>query len=329
MTKDLYQEAKVIQQRYRSVEILATEKQKLWQQLQIQVAVKKTQRTQRRRSLAAIVVSWLLGCIGLWFFNQEDTRWFHAKNQERNHCVIANHETVTIQAQCPEPITLTMGRDQVTFTGASQLSRKDKLFYFGYGRARFHIAKRQQQEEPFKMQVSPGFITVLGTEWLLEQSWSHGRLEVVSGTVSFEWFDNQEHTLLTAGDVLTWPRPASTTPDQDHKPVVKDSLNQLQNREHSAVNQDEPLQVIMERFIMLRSQERYHEAADLLKQTLERPQLNSGQQERLLFALGQLLFDQLGDVKAACVLWQDYEKRFPKSRYREKLKIYLANCLGF
>lgn len=182
------------------------------------------------------------------------------------------------------------------------------------GRARFVVEKRPAAS--FTIAVSHGEIVVIGTRFLVEQHPQAGRVAVEEGIVEFRWFDGTPPQRLTTGDALEWPRPMPPELEEEpppppptaKKPAPRMSANDL-----------------MRRLFQLKSQRRFDEAIDLLRDGSRRRDFTEVQRERLSFELGNVL-RQSGRNRQACRHLAEHLARFPSAPRRAEIERSLAEC---
>lgn len=166
----------------------------------------------------------------------------------------------------------------------------------------------QPPGSPVRIQVSGGFIDVLGTRFTVVQKLDSGQVTLHDGHIRF--VDGEESVDLIAGQTLNWPRPAAPAkPDEDPlpSPVLPVRKVPQESRE------------VFERVGALRVRGQFAEAVAELEAALRRPAPQQTR-ERLSFELGSILSYQLKTVSKGCAHWKAHRRTFRGAGYAAEIE---------
>jgi hypothetical protein len=241
-------------------------------------------------------------------------------------CVRDQGGAVEVAAGCAR-VVLAVGPDRVEVPEPARLVPERHAVRLLSGTVRVEAAVRQPGARPLRLAVSHGMVVVLGTRYEVTQRDGSGELLVTHGRVGFDWSDGSGRTILQAGERLAWPRViAPPRPASQPSTSVARPPTPRPPRHGPRVAPDAAVQAIVTRFLQLRSQERYREAAAFARRQAQSSKLTALQRERLSFELGWVLENQLRDHAAACAQWRRHLKTFPASPRAADVRARLRGC---
>lgn len=242
-----------------------------------------------------------------------------------SQCVLLTDDTVS--ASCSAAIRIT--NDSIELAPNTELVVQKRRLRMRRGRARFTVARRKARQPRFELRVSHGTITVLGTQFVVEQTELSGSLEVTKGRVGFSW-DSGEGQVLSAGESIRWP--PESTPDVSESIVEPDTSN-VAKRETAPVKARAPGRAeptgsdeLVRRLLLLRSQGYYQEAASMLRSASRDGRLSRRDRERFSYELGLLYESQLPNLARECRHWRTHTKSFPRGRFVREVRRQVRDC---
>ncbi len=319
MTRRLVDEARRVRERIDGEQATAAEAVRLRQAVAARVS-------ERHRSpwlllvpagAAAVAVLALM----LW----PEPGWFDIVSGEA--CVSRQEADISIGADCGERVRLRVLTAEIDARAGAELRRDEDAVRLVRGGISVRLEPRAAGE-PFRVRVSHGTIEARGTLFSVEQRDNEGRVDLVSGVISFTWADGSGSDLLAPGQSLLWPRqeprpsdaPAEPPPRRKTVPVP------LPSDEAEAASPGEPIGDVLRRLSQLGSQGRHAESAALLRQAIARPDFTSEQKERLSYELGVVLAEELDEPIAACAHWRAHHETYPSGARSDRVRERLREC---
>lgn len=250
---------------------------------------------------------------------------------EQATCVARAADEITVSGRCASAAEILIDRDRLVVEPGAELRLRSRGVQLARGRTRFSIARRETLRDRFEVSVSHGVIVVIGTRFQVEQRAGGGRVDVEEGTVEFRWADGAPPEQVGAGASLAWPRPPAPPPppvpieppEPGKEPTPEARMPAKRPKRRAPVRMS--ADALMKRLLRLRSQRRYDEAIDLLREGSHRGDFTKVQRERLSFELGNLL-RQSGREKEACRHLERHLKRFPSTPRKAELEADIARC---
>lgn len=264
-------------------------------------------------------------------------------------CLAAVGDRLDIESGCGSSVRITVladgSRDAITMTAGTTLAREHRALRLVRGEGRFDVTPRQGQGDVFEVRVSHGIIRVLGTSFSVSQGELGGSLELHRGRVEFVWRESGEREVVEAGQRLRWPKPSpqteharepeTTAETTEGSLPVERSTAPTGTRKHGVrgprseplpdVEKPPPVDRVVERLFLLRSQKRFEEAIALLREASGEVRYAPEQRARFLYEMGRLLAHR-GDRVAACQAWRTYLTRYPQGPQTEELAGLVRDC---
>lgn len=218
----------------------------------------------------------------------------------------------------------------VEVSGAAQISATDDGVAVTRGSMTFDVEPRARRR---RIAVSGGVIEILGTRFEVQESGSSGSVHLVHGSIRFVGTDGRT-VLMKPGESLRWPlepeadataappAPTEVTPSEqpseepaepttEPAPVPSELPSATATTAPSAALPPRPRDLMAE-IAKLRSQGRFEEAAELLREVGPLP---AEDRERLSYERGAMLTYRLDQKDAACAHWAAHEAQFPDGTY--------------
>jgi len=218
----------------------------------------------------------------------------------------------------------------VEVTGSARISATDDGVSVARGEMTFDVEPRARRR---RIAVSGGIIEILGTRFEVQESGRSGRVHLVHGSIRFVGADGRT-VLMKPGESLRWPLEAQPEADEravgapevtpepeasseadelepETEPTPKPTPSVTPSAAPSAALPPRPRDLMAE-VAKLRSQGRFAEAAELLREVGPLPEED---RERLSYERGAMLTYRLEQKTAACAHWAAHETNFPGGTY--------------
>jgi len=211
----------------------------------------------------------------------------------------------------------------------SRLRRDHAILTIHAGELLVTVAKRTAGEDAVRLQVSHGWIEILGTRFTVEQRADGGRVTLHEGSIRF--IAPETERTLKPGQVLEWPlartaeaqtdppvpaavpEPVPPAPPKTKRPAAKSP------RVEPAVIRETDARWLLEEVELLRSRGEYVEAVRLLDKGLD-GLVSPATRERFSFELGSILTYQQSNATRACAHWTSHRRTFPAGRYEREIR---------
>lgn len=218
------------------------------------------------------------------------------------------------------------------------------------GQVLVSVDKRKSDEPEAVVEVSHGFIEVLGTRFTVMQRADGGEVTLHEGRIRFRT-QHGRTAVLSPGESLTWPlattpgetaaaadeaadaettaeavAPASTpTPESVPQVAQAPQRNTAPNQRPTAVKKKGPaadespdVEALIADITAMRRRGQFSAAANRLEQALEGG-LPASTAERLSFELGSILTWQLKDARRGCEVWRSHRAKHRGGRYAAEI----------
>lgn len=231
-------------------------------------------------------------------------------------------------------------------------SRTGSLWSVDRGRCRFVVTPRTGAQPPLRVQVSGGVIEVTGTEFLVDQGETSGKVDLLEGTIRF-LAPGRAPIEMHAGESFAWISSAAPEASTSSAPtevvVAREALpaDAIRIRKDSSAARSVARAVpeasatsgqieretgrnpvaredVLDRVQRLRSNGRYDEALRALPE-LNSDSLDDDDREVLSYEKGTLL-ERSGRNDAACQHWEAHARTYPRGSYRELVNARLSRC---
>lgn len=252
-------------------------------------------------------------------FDPPQAQWATIENDDG--CTDVSASRLAVSGECAAEVSVQIESDRVVMKPGTIL-RRGKTLRLARGRGRFEV-KPRVRAEPFRLAVSAGVITVLGTVFEVEQGDEAGRVDLTSGSIRFDWNDDRQSQTLSPGESLEWGRAEEPPPSDEVEPPP---AKRKAKRKRGAVEIKRDLGEALAHVYSLRSQKRYDEAIAVLEETLSEGDFNRSGRAKLSFEIGTLLQLKGAPMKKRCAHWKRHQRRYPGSDQAEAVSRELDAC---